>query len=180
MISNYLRAPLVDATAEIASDIKVFGDGARVRVGAYSRIDAHCIITVGEHDITIGDHVHISAGVYIFGSSGKVTIGNGCFLSPRSIIYTATDTVRDCCLVGPTFDKEDRNVIEGPVTLQDCSGVFTGGIVMPNVVLGYASVVGYYSLCNRSLKNGEVMVNMDIIYTRDWEKILEKYRAKNY
>jgi galactoside O-acetyltransferase len=162
--------------------VRLYGPSGKLRIGIHSRIDAFCVFTWGDDGLDIGDHVHISAGVYIFGSSGKVTIGNGCFLSPRSTIYTASDDIGFAGLVGPMVNPESRVAVwKGNVTLEDCSGVLTGGIVMPGVTLGSASVVGAQSICNKDLGNGEVMVgtNHRILYVREWRKILEKYRENH-
>lgn len=149
---------MIHPTARIDETVRVYGRKDLLSIGANTRIDAFCVITIGEDGMDIGSNVHISAGVYIFGSAAKVTIGDWCFLSPRATIYTETDNMSECSKVGPLAPREHRSVLTGRVKMWPHSGVGTGGIIFPGVSLGTGAVVGALSIAKRNVFAWDVVV----------------------
>jgi galactoside O-acetyltransferase len=125
--------------------VKCFGKGT-IKVGRNVRIDAFCVLTVGPEGIEIGDDVHLGVGVCIFGAAAKVKIGNGCSLSPRSTIYTACDDFRKRGLIGACNPREKRNVVEGPVLMEDGSALGHGAVLFPGSRLCRGAAAGTYAM----------------------------------
>jgi len=157
---------------------RIYGDLHRLRIGKHCRIDAFCIISIGEEGIEIGDYVHIAAGVYLYGGGGKITIGDFTFLSPRATLLTSTDDMSGGALVGPTIPGEYRNVRKGPITLEDYAGVATGGVVLPGVTLHTGAVLGALSLAKKDVPPWQVVAgpNQRVVGTRDRQEIESKAR----
>lgn len=149
---------MIHPTAKIDETARIYGDRSRLRVGPNSRIDAFCVISIGEQGIEIGRNVHIGCGVYLFGGGGKIVLEDCTFLSPRATLYTATDDQAAVSLVGPQVKPELRMVIAGDIIIRRGAGVGTGGIVFPGVTLGEGAVVGALSIAKRDVEPGHVVV----------------------
>lgn len=135
----------VHPDAQIDDSVIVFGDPANLRVGAGSRIDAFCVLSVGTdpaHGVRIGRRTHVGCGCYLFGSSGRITVGDCCSLSPRVTVYTATDLMDDDNLIGPCVPDKAREVERGDVMIEDGSAVFTNAYVSPGAYLGRGVLIG--------------------------------------
>jgi galactoside O-acetyltransferase len=135
---------VIDPSITIDETVRIYGRRDLLTIGAGSRIDAYAVITVGDGGVTIGENVHVGCGAYLFGGGGNITIGEGCSLSPRSTIYTSCDDFRKRRLIGPCNPREERNVIEGDVTMEDGSALGHGAVMFPGSVLHKGSAVGAY------------------------------------
>ncbi len=145
----------------IDDSVRIFGYKERLHLGNGSRIDAFCVITVGELGIWIGENVHIGAGVYLFGMGGRIAIGNSCSLSPRSTIYTATDDMAKSGLIGACNPLEQRNIKIGDVAMEDYSALGTGAVICPGVTIGEGAVVGAMALVKTNVPKGAIVVSFD-------------------
>jgi galactoside O-acetyltransferase len=149
--------------AKVDSSVKFFGDGT-IHLGLNSRIDAFCVITVGPEGVWIGDNVHIGVGACIFGGAGKVAIGNGCSLSPRSTIYTAIDVFGTKGSIGPQHPASERNVCSGDVTMEDESALGHGAVMFPNTSIPKGSAIGalvIYAPCDsKEMQPGELLTTI--------------------
>ncbi len=119
-----------------------------ISIGNNVRIDDFCILS---GKISIGDHVHIAAGVYIFAGDEGVELGDYVGVSSRSVIYATTDDYSGNALTGPTVPMEFRNVIQKKVILKKHALVGTSVVILPGVTVGEGCAVGSLSLVNKSL-----------------------------
>ena len=147
--------------AIIDGTVRIYGRKDLLTIGNGTRIDAFCVITVGDKGVRIGDNVHIGAGVYLFGSGGKIEIGNRCSLSPRSTIYTASDDFRKLGLLGPCNPAEERNVIQGDVVMEEGSALGHGAVLFPKSILRKGSAIGAYVQVCGTIVSGELLVTLD-------------------
>lgn len=132
----------------LISRLALFFNPGQISLGNSSRIDAFSMITAAEH-VDIGSYTHIAAGCYIFGSAGFV-LGNFCWISPRSSIFTTNDDFSGRSLVGPTIPTEYRvGLTAAPVALGEYSGLCTSSTVLPGVTLHEGAVAGAHSLVTR-------------------------------
>lgn len=123
-----------------------------IRMGNDVRIDCHVLITAGpDGGVTIGDHVHLAAGCYLFGAGAPVVLEDFSGLSSRVTIYTATDDYTDGFLTNPTVPYEYRKVTTGAVTLRRHAIVGSGSVIMPGVELGVGASVGALSFVTKSV-----------------------------
>ena len=116
-------------------------------LGNNVRIDDFCILS---GNIKIGSYIHISAFSALFGSKG-IEINDFSGVSPKSIIFSASDDFSGEYLIGPTIPQKFTNVTGGKVTLGKYVQIGAGSIVFPNISIGEGTVVGSMSLVNKSL-----------------------------
>ncbi len=124
---------------------------AGIRIGDHVRIDAFCLISAFGAGVSIGCHVHIATGVYIYGSGG-VAIGDFAGVSARSIIYSANDDYSGEHLTGPTLPPEFTAVTTAPVHIGRHAVLGAGSVVLPGVAFGEGSVSGALSLIKQSVE----------------------------
>jgi acetyltransferase-like isoleucine patch superfamily enzyme len=123
---------------------------AGVYIGDDVRIDAFCLVSAFGAGVSVGRHVHIAAGVYIFGGGG-VTIDDFAGVSARSIIYSTNDDYSGDYLTGPTLPREFTSVTTAPVHIGRHAVVGAGSVILPGVAFGEGSVCGALSLVKHSV-----------------------------
>lgn len=134
--------------------------GQRVMISKYARIYNPQFISIGDNvriddfcilsgNITIGSNIHISAYVAIYGKMG-VVLEDYTGISPKSVIYSAMDDFSGEYLIGPIHNESLTNVTGGAVILKRYSQIGASSVVFPNLIIGEGSIIGAYSLVNRS------------------------------
>jgi acetyltransferase-like isoleucine patch superfamily enzyme len=118
-----------------------------ILIGDNVRIDDFCILS---GNIKIGSYVHISAFVALHGSKG-IIINDFSGLSPRSIVFSATDDFSGEYLINPMVPEEFTNVTGGLVELKKYVQLGANTIVMPNLTINEGAVTGVFSFVNESL-----------------------------
>lgn len=159
----------------IDPSVRLFGDPAKLQIGDDVRIDALCLISIGDQGIRIGRNVHIAAGCFIYGSGGRVTLADFSGLSARVTIYTASDDYRTGCLTNPTVDSAFRNLHRGPVCLEKHAIVGAGSVILPNTTIGFGAAVGALTVVRKHVDPGTIVVgnpSRAIPGKRDVEKLL--------
>lgn len=141
--------------ARLGEDVRVdesarFQGIDRVSLGSHVRIDAFVLVTAGPAAVEIGDHVHVAAGCFIFGTEG-VRIEDFCGLSARVSIFSTNDDYSGGALTNPTVPEDLRKVTRAPVHLRRHAIVGCGSVVMPGVELGVGASVGALSYVNKNV-----------------------------
>jgi galactoside O-acetyltransferase len=157
-----------------------------IHVGSNVRIDCFSLLSAGQEGINIGDHVHIAAGVYLFGSGGRIVLESFCGLSSRVAVYTATDEYTGGFLTNPTVPMKFRKVRQGDVVLRRHVVVGASSILMPGVTLGLAASVGVLTLVHKSVEDFAVVAGFpfrvigkrDRRILEDEKKLLEEEKAQ--
>ncbi|MCG3198825.1 MAG: acyltransferase [Candidatus Omnitrophica bacterium] len=149
--------------------VQLFGDN--VTLGSHVRIDCFSLITSRE-PVVIGSHVHIAAGVYLFGSAG-IVIEDYCGLSSRCSIYTTSDDYSEGHLTNPTVPDEFRKVLSAPVRLERHAIIGCGSVIMPGVVVRRGAAVGALSFVNKSVPEFAVVTGAPLrrIGSRNRERL---------
>ncbi len=144
---------------------------SRIAIGDNVRVDCFSMISAGAKGIVMGSHIHISSGVYIYGSGDHVSLCDFCGLSPGSKIFTATDDFSAGYLRGPQIPDEYRRLTTGAVSIGENSQVGASSIILPGVELGRNSSVGALSLVTQSVAANSVVAGIPArqISTRDGE-----------
>ena len=119
----------------------------KISLGNHVRIDDFSILS---GDIEIGNYVHISAYVCLYGKFG-IKIGNFCGCSPRTTIFSATDDFSGKYMISPLVPDEYTNLDRGRVILEDFSQLGANSIVMPNVIIHMGAVCGAFSFVKKDL-----------------------------
>lgn len=127
-----------------------------IRIGNNVRIDDFCILS---GDIEIGDYVHISAYVALYGKFG-IKINDFCGCSARCTIYSATDDFSGEYMVGPMLPKDLTNVTGGRVILEKYVQLGANTVVMPDLTIKEGCSVGAMSFVNKSLDEWGIYVGI--------------------
>lgn len=99
----------------------------QVRVGRYSHIANGCSVGGGRsHLFTLGDYSSLSAGVRIWCASDDFA---------RSLIFVPP----------PGFEDVKESLIEGDVSLGNCTGVGANSVVMPGNAIPEGTTIGALS-----------------------------------
>jgi galactoside O-acetyltransferase len=122
-----------------------------ISIGSNSRVDDFCILSGSSHGtIHIGNNVHLSAGVYLFGTSG-IRIGDFSGLSSSVKVYSTSDDYSGNFMTNPTISKHFLKVHNEPVVIERHVILGSGTVVLPGVVIPDGVAVGALSLVNKSL-----------------------------
>lgn len=97
-----------------------------------SIIDDFCYFSV---ELSIGKHSHIAPGCSIIGGlANKCVLGDfSSFAAGTRIICRTEDYVNDLIgLIPAEFESVHKNYISGDVIFENCTGVGSNSVVMPN------------------------------------------------
>lgn len=119
----------------------------KMSIGDNVRIDDFCILS---GDITLGNNIHISAYVALYGSMG-IELEDYTGISARSTIYSAMDDFSGDYLIGPVHPEEYTNVTGGKVTVKNFSQIGSNCVVFPNLTINEGVVVGAMSMVKMDL-----------------------------
>jgi acetyltransferase-like isoleucine patch superfamily enzyme len=158
---NYSESELRETFGSVGQNVSIhrsciiFG-GSRIHIGSNVRIDCFTMLSAGDQGITIGDHVHIAVGCYLFGSGGKIRIGDFAGLSARVSLFTSTDDYLLGYLTNPTVPDKYKRVTRGDVVLNKHALVGCGAVIMP-CTLGVAASVAALSFVCRNVADFDVV-----------------------
>jgi galactoside O-acetyltransferase len=143
----------------LISDKSSIYNAPNIHIGNNVRIDDFTILSAGEGGIFIGNHVHIACYVSIIGRA-KVILEDFCGISGRTSIYSSNDDYSGNFLTGPTIPEEYRNVTHAPVRIGRHVIIGVGCCILPGVSVGDGSAVGAYSLVNKDIDPGIIVVGI--------------------
>ena len=162
---NYSSDELRSMFASIGDNVNVHRSvlmfsPSLIHIGSNVRIDCFSLLSAGKDGIYIGDYVHIAAGVYLYGSGGRIVLESFCGLAPRVTVYTSNDDYKEGFLTGPTVPMKFRKVHQGNVTLRRHVIVGTGSILLPGVTVGLAASVGALTLVHKPVADFAVVAGI--------------------
>jgi len=150
----------------------LFFEPQRIAVGSHVRIDAYCVITASARaEVSIGSHVHISVGVYLFGGAG-IEIGDFVGLSARTAVYSTNDDYSGASLTGPTVSDELRKVHAARVKIGAHVVVGAGSIILPGVEIGLGAAVGALSLVKKPVAPFTIVAGNPLRYLGERKRTL--------
>lgn len=130
----------------ISRKASFYGIG-RISIGDNVRIDDFCILS---GNITLGNNIHISAYVALYGAEG-IVFEDYTGISARSTIYSAMDDFTGEYLIGPIHPKEYTNVTGGKVIIKAYTQIGAHTLVFPNLTIGEGCMVGACSMVRKDL-----------------------------
>ena len=139
-LKSYGQNVLISKKASIYS-------ASTISIGNNVRIDDFCILS---GNITIGNYVHISAFVALYGK-GRIVIGDYCGCSPRCTLFSQTDDFSGESMIGPMVDEQLTNVISGPIIMENHTQIGANSIIMPNTKIHEGAVCGAFSYVKHDL-----------------------------
>ena len=135
-----------------------FFNPRKISIGDNVRIDCFSLLSAGEEGIAIGNHIHIGAGTYLFGSGGAIVVEDFSGISPRASLFTASDDFTKGFLRGPMVPLVYRKLTCGAIRLQRNAVIGAGAVVLPGVVLGKNSSIGALAVVADSVPDNCVYV----------------------
>jgi acetyltransferase-like isoleucine patch superfamily enzyme len=138
----------------------VFYSPKNIHLGSNSRIDCFSILSAASHGIVIGEHVHISAYVALFGASGSICVESFCALSSRVTVFTSTDDYVEGYMSNPTVPPEYRKEQNGNVLFRKHALIGCGSVIMPGVTLEVGASVGALSFVNKDVPEFAVVAGV--------------------
>lgn len=120
----------------------------KIILGNNVRIDDFCILS---GSIVLGSFIHISAFCALYGQYG-IELQDYSGLSPKTIVFSATDDFSGDYLIGPMCPKNTTNVKGGKVIIEKYVQIGSGSVIMPSLIIGEGSVIGAMSFVNNNIK----------------------------
>lgn len=116
---------------------------SHIRLGSHVRIDDFCLLS---GSITLGDYIHLAAGVLLFGGEAGITVDSYSTLSSRCAAYALSDDYSGAYMTNPTVPEAYTRVEQAPVRIGRHVIVGTGSTLLPGAVLAEGVAVGAMSL----------------------------------
>lgn len=136
---------------------------SHISIGNNVRIDDFCILS---GDVKLGDNIHISAYVALYGSMG-IEFESNTGISARSTIYSAMDDFSGDYCIGPMNPKGTTNVLGGKVTVKSFAQIGAHVLIFPNLTIGEGCVVGACSMVRKDLKPWGVYYGIPVSRQRE-------------
>ncbi len=143
-----------------------FYNPSQMVLGNNVRIDDFCILS-GE--IVLSDFIHISAFSALYGQKG-IVMEDYTGLSPRCIIFSASDDFGGDFLMSPMCPSKFANVKGGRVTIKKFSQIGSGSIIMPDLTIGEGVVVGAMSFVKKNLEDWKIYAGNPIRFIKNRKK----------
>jgi galactoside O-acetyltransferase len=122
-----------------------------MRLGNDVRIDDFCVISSGLAGyVRLGDYVHVSAQVALYGAGG-IDIGDFCGFSPKVSVFSESDDFSGEHLVGAVVPGDLRKCVTAAVRLDDFVQIGASSVILPGITIGEGVAVGAMTLVTRSL-----------------------------
>jgi len=157
----------IGSNCKISRNAQFYGI-EKIELGNNVRIDDFCILS---GRIILGSFIHISAFSALYGLNG-IYIEDFSGLSPRSIIFSASDDFSGDYLINPMVPKEYTNVWGGEVVLRKYVQLGANTIVMPDLEIGEGVVTGAFTFVNKSLDEWYVYTGIPAKATKQRNKSL--------
>lgn len=138
----------------------------KITIGNNVRIDDFCILS---GKISLGSHIHISAYVGMYGTDG-IVLEDYSGISPRCTLFSAMDDFNGDFLIGPIHSKNLTNVTGGKIILKKFTQVGAHCVVFPNLTIGEGTVIGAYSLINKSLNEWGIYTGIPAKWIKERKK----------
>lgn len=140
----------------------------KICIGNNVRIDDFCILS---GNIRIGSNIHISAYCALYGAFG-IELEDYTGISPRSIIFSASDDFSGDYLIGPVHNSLYTNVTGGKVTLKKYSQLGANTVVFPGVTVNEGAVTGAMTLVTKDLSEWTINTGIPVNKIRKRSKKL--------
>lgn len=142
---------------------------SNIIIGNNVRIDDFCILSAGNKSFILEDNIHISAGVYIYGTGG-IHIKSYSNISSGTKLFSVNDDYSGEYMVGACAPTELRNVKEEAIILDKYVVIGANSVVLPGVNLEEGVAIGANSLVNKSCKKWGIYAGSPIRFIKERTK----------
>jgi galactoside O-acetyltransferase len=151
----------------------------KISIGDSVRIDSFSVLSSQDGLIEIGNNVHISIGVVVYGAGG-VILSSGCGLAAGVKLLSATDDYLWGHLTNPMIPNVLRSQKKAGVILGEHAVVGVNSVLLPGCRLGFGAAVGAMTVVKGAVKDFEIVVGnpMKVVGSRNREllkSLHEKY-----
>ena len=154
----------------ISRNARFYG-AQNMTIGNHVRIDDFCILS---GKITLGNYIHISAYVALYGAMG-IVFEDYSGISARGTIYSAMDDFSGEYMIGPMLPEEFTHVTGGVVKIGRYVQVGANTVVFPNLAINEGVVIGACSLVNKDCDCWSVYYGIPAQKRKERKKNLLKY-----
>lgn len=161
-LKGYGQNVLISKKASIYSPEKIV-------IGNNVRVDDFCILS---GKIVIGNFVHISAYVALYGGDEGIYFDDYSGASAKTVIYALTDDFSGNYMTNSMVDEKYRNVIKGKVEIGKYVQIGTGCTILPNVKIGIGCAIGAMSLVKKNLDEFTIYAGVPCEKIKDRSKIM--------
>jgi acetyltransferase-like isoleucine patch superfamily enzyme len=168
----YYKIILKKVGKNVIIDQGVYFHGNDIQLDDWCYIDKFCILT-SVSKILIGKRVHIGVGTIIHaGLNSEIIIGDNAGIAARCCIYSASNTYRrNKRMSGPMAKSSEVSMRYGKVHIGEDCFVGVGSTIMPNVSIGYASIIEAGALIKKSLNEKSIFDSKgNFISKREFDK----------
>lgn len=141
-------------TGVLVSRHACFYSPENIHLGNHVRIDDFCVLSAGGGPgrITLGNYVHLSCSVLLYGAGG-IGIGDYAAVSSRCAVYSLSDDFSGKTPANPMLPSGvRRNVSLDPVVIGEHVVVGTASTLLPGVTLATGCAIGAHSLVQGSCR----------------------------
>ncbi len=160
----------IGRNVKLSRKASIYSPG-RISIGDNVRIDDFCILS---GFITLGNNIHISAYVALYGAEG-IVFEDYTGISARSTIYSAMDDFSGDYLVGPIHPEEYTHIIGGKVTVKSYTQIGANVLIFPNLTIGEGCVVGACSMVRKDLEPWGIYYGLPVKRIKERNKGLLQY-----
>ena len=129
----------------VSPKASIYGE-ENIVIGDNVRIDDFCILSGGERGLHIGSHIHISAGVKLFGGGGLI-VEDFSQISINTTIVSQSDDMSGESMVGPCIPMEFKPTFSsGLIVIHSHVFLAAHVLVLPGSDIGEGVSVGSMSL----------------------------------
>ena len=139
-----------------------------IHIGNHVRVDDFCILS---GNVSIGNYVHIAAGVYLFAGESRIILEDFSGISSQSSVYAVSDDYVGGYLTNPMIPAKYRNIIVGEVVIGKHVVIGTHSVILPAVRIGCGSSIGAMSLVVKDVEAWGVYVGIPCRKIKDRERI---------
>ncbi|MBQ9686048.1 MAG: acyltransferase [Oscillospiraceae bacterium] len=145
-----------------------------ITLGDNVRIDDFCLLS---GVITLGNYVHIAAGVMLFAGTAGIIFEDFTTISSRGAVYAMSDDYSGAHMTNPMIPAKYSGVTKQCVRICRHCIIGTGCTVLPGVTLAEGCAVGAMSLIDRSTEPWGIYVGIPAVRAKERSRaLLEQYR----
>lgn len=174
-IKSFGKDVLISRSVKLYSpENMVFGDNVR--------IDDYCVLS---GSISLGSHIHIAVGCYLFAGLAGIYMEDFTGLSSRCSVYAVNDDYSGQTLTNPTISNGFRDVISKAVIIEKHSIIGTNTIILPDVTIAVGTAIWAMSLVTKSTEAWSVyygqparkvktrsqnLLELEPLFIEEWQK----------
>ena len=142
---------------------------SNIIIGNNVRIDDFCILSAGDEEFILEDYIHLSAGVYIYGTGG-IHIKSYSNVSSGSKIFTVNDDYSGDYMVGACVSNKLRNIKKSKIIIEKYVVIGANSVILPGVSIREGVAIGANSFVNKNCDEWSIYCGSPIRFLKERSK----------